>query len=131
MRHARDLPNDVEALKRLILEQQALIDSHALEIERLRVQLSRLRQQRYGRSSEKLDEQIEQLELTLEDLESLTSAAGSAVLATPRTTSDRSTRSALAEHLPRESNAVRRRASVRGIAAPPIRLCSARQLRDG
>jgi transposase len=102
VRHARDLPNDVETLKRLILEQQALIDSHALEIERLRVQLSRLRQLRYGRSSEKLDQQIEQLELTLEELESLASAAGSDVLVTPRTTSERSTRNALAEHLPRE-----------------------------
>lgn len=102
MRHARDLPNDIETLKRLILEQQSLIDSHALEIERLRVMLTRLRQLRYGRSSEKLDQQIEQLELTLEDLESLASAAGSTVLATPRATSDRSVRNALAEHLPRE-----------------------------
>jgi len=102
VRYARDLPNDVETLKRLILEQQALIDSHALEIERLRVQLSRLRQLRYGRSSEKLDRQIEQLELTLEELESLASAAGSDVLVKPRTTAERSVRNALAEHLPRE-----------------------------
>lgn len=102
MQDTRDLPNDVETLKRLILEQQALIDSHALEIERLRVQLSRLRQLRYGRSSEKLDQQIEQLELTLEELESLASASGSDVLVRPKSASPRSTRDALAEHLPRE-----------------------------
>ena len=39
----------------------------ALEVEKLRVELARLKRQRYGRSSEKLSQRIEQLELGLEE----------------------------------------------------------------
>jgi len=42
----------------------------ALEVEKLRVELARLKRQRYGRSSEKLRHKIEQLELGLEEVES-------------------------------------------------------------
>jgi transposase len=41
----------------------------ALEVEKLKVELARLKRQRYGRSSEKLKLRLEQLELQLEDLE--------------------------------------------------------------
>jgi transposase len=41
----------------------------ALEVEKLRVELARLKRQRYGRSSEKLSQRIEQLELGLEERE--------------------------------------------------------------
>lgn len=44
--------------------------SKALEIEKLKVQLARLRRLRFGRSSEKLEREIAQLKLLLEDLES-------------------------------------------------------------
>ena len=40
-----------------------------LEIEQIKMQLSTLRRQRYGRSSEKLDNDIAQLEMRLEDCE--------------------------------------------------------------
>jgi transposase len=68
--------DDIESLRRIIAAQavelataKAGLVTKTLEIETLKVQLARLRQQRFGRSSEKLDQQIEQLELVLEDLE--------------------------------------------------------------
>jgi transposase len=77
----RDLPNDVETLKRLLAEKDAALEaargelrSHRLEIERLRLQLARLRRLQFGRSSEQLDEQIAQLELALEELEAAEAA---------------------------------------------------------
>src|SRR6478735_144426 len=41
----------------------------ALEVEKLRVELARLKRQQYGRSSEKLRLRMEQLELGLEEVE--------------------------------------------------------------
>lgn len=101
MRRA-DLPNDVDSLKRLVLELQSAVDSHELEIERLKLLLARLRRARFGRSSEVLDQQIEQLELTLEELE-----ANQATRPVPTATAlekipDKPVRQALPEHLPRE-----------------------------
>ena len=43
--------------------------SKTLEIEKLKVQIARLRRQQFGRSSEKIDRIIEQLELMLDELE--------------------------------------------------------------
>ena len=74
--HAQhDLPEDIDSLKRLVREQQALLLSRDLEIEQLKLQLARLRRMQFGRSSEQLDAQIAQLELTLEDLEASEAAA--------------------------------------------------------
>jgi len=77
----RDLPNDVETLKRLLTEKDAALQlirgelrSHKLEIERLRLELARLRRMQFGRSSEALNDKIAQLELTLEDLEAAEAA---------------------------------------------------------
>ena len=76
MPRVRDLPNDVETLKRLLTEKDAALQqirgelrSHKLEIERLRLELARLRRMQFGRSSEKIDRIIEQLELMLDELE--------------------------------------------------------------
>lgn len=69
MLEARDLPNDIEALKRLILDQRAQLTDRDHEIERLKLLIARLKRLQFGRSSEKLDRQIGQLELVLEDLE--------------------------------------------------------------
>src|SRR3546814_2177364 len=80
---AAALPDDVETLRRLVLEQrrqseqlaEQLQQAHAgliekaLEIEKLKAQLATLRRMTFGHSSEKLDRQIEQLELMLGDLE--------------------------------------------------------------
>lgn len=83
MLSAANLPNDIEALKALLLaserrvqegEQQMAalreqLNTRAVEIEHLKLQIAKLRRMQFGRKSEKLDRQIEQLELQLEDLQ--------------------------------------------------------------
>src|ERR1700731_1177966 len=76
MPQAADLPNDVEALKGIILERstklevaEALLISQKLELEKLRFQIAYLRRTKYGRSSEQLDRQLVQMQLSIEDLE--------------------------------------------------------------
>lgn len=78
-----DLPRDIKTLHTMIASQAAeLADRDAelaaareglkvkvLEIEKLKIELARLKRMTFGRSSEKLDRRIEQLELLLEDLE--------------------------------------------------------------
>ncbi len=81
---SQNLPDDIETLKRLVIEQQALIAASASQrlerqqaeelylrtwIEKLKLEIARLKRMQFGRSSEKLDERIEQLELIVEDLE--------------------------------------------------------------
>jgi transposase len=70
------LPDDVESLKRLVLESYEQADSaraaliiEQLKVEKLRFEIACLKRARYGRSSEQLDTQITQLQLTIEDLE--------------------------------------------------------------
>ena len=77
MSKAADLPNDVEALKSLVLERgtaleaaEARLLSQKLELEKLRFEIAYLKRMKYGRSSEQLDQQLTQIQLTLEDLES-------------------------------------------------------------
>src|SRR5450631_3569308 len=80
---AHELPRDVDALHALILAERAelassraaLATSNAelaarrIEIEHLKMVLAKLRRQRYGRSSEKLDAEINQLEMWVDDAE--------------------------------------------------------------
>ena len=68
MQGVSDLPDDVEILKQIVIEQRAQLLSNSLQIEQLKLQLSKLRRMQFGRSSEQIDEKIAQLELTLEDL---------------------------------------------------------------
>src|SRR5205085_2136318 len=69
-------PCEAAELRRIITAQAAELASakagllvKALEIEKLKVELARLKRQHYGRSSEKLRHKIEQLEFGLEELE--------------------------------------------------------------
>ena len=71
-----DLPNDIAALKALLLAQDEVVEglreqlnTRAVEIEHLKLQIAKLRRMQFGRKSEKLDHQIELLELQLEDLQ--------------------------------------------------------------
>ena len=87
---ADQLPNDMEEMKRLLLAQAANLEklttdlaaasaelaaaraglmSYAIEIEKLKFQLARLRRHKYGSSSERIEREIAQLELRLEELE--------------------------------------------------------------
>src|ERR1700685_4181738 len=96
------LPDNVEILKQIVLEQRARLLSNKLQIEQLKLQLSKLRRMQFGRSSEQIDEKIAQLELTLEDLEVREAAAALAITAVlPER--KRPVRRALPESLPRET----------------------------
>jgi transposase len=63
------LPDDIDALKALIVTQQALLSERAVEIEHLNLIIAKLKRLQFGRRSEKLDREIEQLELRLEELQ--------------------------------------------------------------
>ena len=102
MQGMSDLPDDVEILKQIVIEQRAQLLSTSLQIEQLKLQLSKLRRMQFGRSSEQIDEKIAQLELTLEELEVREAAASPAVTAVlPQRT--RPARRPLPESLPRET----------------------------
>ena len=71
-----NLPTETDALHQIILAQEAELAAaraglmaKALEIEKLKLQIARLRRMQFGRSSEKIARTIEQLELRLEELE--------------------------------------------------------------
>ncbi len=102
------LPNDVEEMKQLFLAQAANLEkltadlaaasaelaaaraglmSYAIEIEKLKFQLARLRRQKFGNSSERIEREIVQLELRLEELEA-TKAAAEAKAEAPATPID-------------------------------------------
>jgi transposase len=108
MLNAADLPSDIEVLKAMLLASEARaahlaaeLSTRTTEIEHLKLVLAKLRRMQFGRSSEKLDQQIEQLELQLEDLEAeeaIAEAKAPAEVA-PRKKAERKL---LPPHLPRE-----------------------------
>jgi transposase len=123
-----DLPNDIDALKALLLasarqvyERDAAIaaqdevvqglreqlNTRAVEIEHLKLQIARLRRMQFGRKSEKLDHQIEQLELQLEDLQADDGAAGREMPAVDQAPRKKSVRKPLPEHLARDEKVYR------------------------
>lgn len=70
------LPDDIAELKRLVISKDAELAAaknglmiYALQIEKLKVQIARLKRQAYGASSERIEREIVQLELQLEELE--------------------------------------------------------------
>src|SRR5262249_55575798 len=85
---------------------KARLTAALLEFEQIKLQLATLRRQRYGQSSEKLDNDIAQLEMRLEDCEE---DVGEQIAAGPEPECrrvpiprDKSGRKALPPHLPRE-----------------------------
>jgi len=94
------LPDDIDALKALVLEQRIKLESHFAEIEHLKLLVAKLRRMQFGRSSERIDRQIEQFELRLEELQSTQSQ-----IAASKPTQQQKlqpVRRPLPEHLPRE-----------------------------
>jgi transposase len=102
------LPNNIEEMKQLLLAQAANLEkltaelaaakagliTYALEIEKLNFQLARLRRQKYGSSSERIQREIVQLELRLEELEAAKAEAeakGEAAAPAIPTTTDTAT----------------------------------------
>lgn len=119
MLNTAHLPNDIEALKAMLLAREvahaaalaasaaqvahlsAELATRSAEIEHLKLLLAKLKRMQFGRRSEKLDQQIEQLELKLEDLEAETAVvqAQAPLEVAPRKKAERKP---LPPHLPRE-----------------------------
>src|ERR1700677_342788 len=71
-----ELPDDMVSLRAFALACQSelkvaelSVQFKALEIEKLKLQIAKLRRMQFGRSSERITRQIEQLELRLEELQ--------------------------------------------------------------
>jgi transposase len=100
-----DLPDDVVTLQALLSEALASIADRDREIERLKVQIDKLKRMHFGRKSEQLDRQLDQLETQLEDL---ATGQGAADVRRARARSPSSgvsvqaPKEALPAHLPRE-----------------------------
>ena len=111
---ARDLPDDIDTLKRLILERDARVsrleqESQGLNllIEKLKLQIARLKRTQFGSSSERYEGQLMQLELLVEDLEATQAATQPAQeiqpTESPATIAIPPIRRSLPSHLPRQT----------------------------
>jgi hypothetical protein len=103
--NTRDLPDDIETLKRLIIEREMALAERDDEIEHLKLLIAKLRRLQFGRSSEKLDAKIGQLELLVEELESNRAsreARAPEIPAAKPEHRERPARRPLPERLPRE-----------------------------
>lgn len=102
------LPDDVDALKRIISEMARDAVSARAEIEKLRFQLARFKRSQFGRSSEKIERTIEQLELAIETLNEDHAQqiagvpAGAETIGVTSEPTAKPARRPLPEHLPRE-----------------------------
>ena len=111
-----DLPDDVDALKALLLKERAevaaahakLSDSDAI-IAHLKLQIAKLKREQHGQSSERSSRLIDQLELQLEEVEATASEDDLlAEMAAAKTTQvaaftrKKPARKPFPEHLPRE-----------------------------
>jgi transposase len=101
------LPDDVDALKRIINAMARDAVAARTEIEKLRFQLARLKRAQFGQSSEKIERTVAQLELAIETLEEDVTqrmVANPVVAAVMDVASEqiKPARRPLPEHLPRE-----------------------------
>ena len=104
------LPDDAAALQALVLRQGAQIKSlesalsaRQLIIETLQIQLAALRRQKFGRKSEKLDEQIAQLELKLEEFQADEAEDPAPATEAVKAARAKRVRKPLPDHLPRDT----------------------------
>jgi transposase len=109
MPKAADLPNDVEALRSLLIERNAKLEATEallifknLELEKLRFEIAYLKRMKYGRSSEQLDRELLQMQLSIEDLEASLAAKPAEVRPAPKEPVQKPVRRPLPERLPRE-----------------------------
>ncbi|MDN3563867.1 hypothetical protein ACFQY5_36840 [Paeniroseomonas aquatica] len=112
------LPDDADALRAIVLAQAAALADQRALIERLRLQLARLRRLQFGRSSERLAAEADQLELALEELETEAPTpppAEDPADAAARPERRKPARRPFPEHLPRE--VVEHGAGAQGCAA--------------
>lgn len=98
------LPDDVDALKCMVIAMAHDAFHARTLIEKLRFELARLKRQQFGASSEKLDGRVEQLELAIEAIKTDTAEQTAETVPAIATeeSADKPARRALPEHLPRE-----------------------------
>ena len=82
---------------------QVALQNQSLEIQNLRLLLAKLKRMQFGRSSEKLNNQISQLELQLEELETGQATKTKKIVVLEQDNSAKPVRQALPGHLPRET----------------------------
>ena len=99
--NSAELPDDIEALKALVLEQRAQLAFNLTEIEHLKLLIAKLKRMQFGRSSERLDREIEQYELRLEELQTAQAELPPALKPKAEEKS-KPVRRPLPDHLPRE-----------------------------
>ncbi len=104
---AASLQANYQALETTLQTRDAELYAKTLHIEKLKMQLAVLRRDRFGRSSEKLDNDIEQLELLIGDLEegqakSNERTATVTTESSPQQEKLQPVRKPLPDHLPRE-----------------------------
>jgi len=119
MSNGADLPDDVDALKAMLLEARVSISQmqqdmaeRDLEIEKLKAQIDKYKRMQFGSKSEKLGRVIEELETRLEDLSASRGAAEMLAARAQAKGSDKSSsmprerapREAFPDHLQREEN---------------------------
>ena len=106
MLEALDLPDDIDTLKRLLIESRTKLAERDHEIEHLKLFIAKLRRLQFGRSSEKLDAKIGQLELLVEELEANRAGQAARVPESPiaeAAQQQRPARRVLPQVLPRET----------------------------
>jgi len=116
------LPDDVETLKRLLIEREEQFQAQRVEVEAQRLEVAakrmeviearllieKLKRMQFGRKSERHDERVAQLELLVEELESNLPAtdepAKDATKADDEPAKDKPARKPLPDHLPRTTH---------------------------
>ena len=102
------LPDDTDALKRLVVRREAELLEARLMVEKLKLELARYKPEKFGASSERLT-QLAQLELLVEELETQREALEDDPAASPIEAASaepaqrRPSRKPLPDHLPRET----------------------------
>lgn len=96
-----ELPDDVETLKRLVIEKDSDLHGSRLLIEKLKLQIARYRRIQFGRSSERHDARVAQLELIVEELEAALPPSEPSAPTADVSAKDKPVRKPLPEHLPR------------------------------
>jgi len=107
MAQARELPKDIDTLTKLVIEQQVSLKAKDFEIEQLRLQVARLRNLKFGQSSERFEGTVGQLHLGIDQSEVSVPSPRDPHCELDTTESKRERkrpiRDALPEYLPRES----------------------------
>ena len=119
MRHVttseRVLPDlnilDSDGLKALIVDLHGQLVSHDTEIENLKLLILKLQRMQFGRSSERLAQQINQLELRLEDLETNRASQPVSPVLEPMIAPLKPARHPLPADLPRETTTLQPKTS--------------------